>query len=93
MALPLVLLVSEPTISRKLFLPLTIPCQLSYIQALTKVINCLGSGKAPLDVPVWSNSVCLKKKNGGLLGLAVGEVLRRLTLKCLGLCAVMLLNS
>ena len=57
----------------------------SALQALTKVINCLCSGKAPLDVVPHRCGAILfasKKKNGGLRPIAVGEVLRRLTSKC-----------
>ena len=57
----------------------------SVLQALTKVINCLCSGKAPLDVvPHLCGAILFasKNKNGDLRPIAVGEVLRRLTSKC-----------
>ena len=55
------------------------------LQALTKVINCLCLGKAPLDVvPHLCGAILFasKKKNGGLRPIPVGEVLCRLTSKC-----------
>ena len=57
----------------------------SVLQALTKVINCLCSGKAPLDVvPHLCGAILFasKKKNSDLRPIAVGEVLHRLTSKC-----------
>ena len=53
--------------------------------SLTGVINLLCAGKVPPDViPYLCGAFLLPclKKNGGLRPIAVGEVLRRLTSKC-----------
>ena len=58
----------------------------STLQALCKVINFLCSGKAPSEVTPHLCGATLfasKKKSGGLRPIAVGEVLRRLTSKCI----------
>ena len=55
------------------------------LQSLTGVINLLCAGKVPPDViPYLCGALLLPclKKNGGLRPIAVGEVLRRLTSKC-----------
>ena len=57
----------------------------SVLQALTKVINSLCSGKPHPDVvPHLCGAILFasKKKNGCLRPIAVGEVLRRLTSNC-----------
>jgi hypothetical protein len=56
------------------------------LHALTKVINLLCSGHVPADVIPHLCGASLfahKKKGGGLRPIAVGEVLRRLTSKCI----------
>ncbi len=56
------------------------------LQALTKVINLLCSGQAPAEVVphlCGARLFASKKKGGGLRPIAVGEVLRRLTSKCI----------
>ena len=55
------------------------------LQSLTGVINLLCAGKVPPDViPYLCGALLLPclKKNGGLCPIAVGEVLRCLTSKC-----------
>ena len=56
------------------------------LQALSRVINLLCSGQAPSEVIPHLCGAALfasKKKGGGLRPIAVGEVLRRLTSKCI----------
>ena len=55
------------------------------LQGLTEVVNILCAGLAPPFIhPYLCGAVLLacKKKSGGLRPIAVGEVLRRLTSKC-----------
>ena len=61
-------------------------CGARALQAITQTINHLASGGAPEEVaPYLCGAILLpiKKKSGGLRPIAVGEVLRRLTSKCL----------
>ena len=58
------------------------------ISSLTAFINALASGQTPLPVrPYLCGATLLAspKKSGGLRPIAVGEVLRRLTSKCLAI--------
>jgi hypothetical protein len=57
----------------------------STLQSLTSVINVLMCGNVPPSIAPFlsgANLFPLKKKNGGLRPIAVGEVLRRWTSKC-----------
>ena len=50
------------------------------------VVSLLSSGAVPVEVVphlCGANLLALKKKNGGLRPIAIGEVLRRLVSKCL----------
>ena len=74
-----------PIISRKLFCPS--PDRSNFVLLrLTKFINLLCAGNAP---PAVTPHLCgaslfpCKKKDGGLCPIAVGEVLRCLTSKCI----------
>ena len=61
-------------------------CATLALSSLTHFINLLASGKLPPSIlPHLCSAVLLaiRKKNGGLRPIAVGEVLRRLTSKCL----------
>lgn len=61
-------------------------CASFALDALTKLVNILCSGKCPATaVPHLCEATLLacRKKGGGLRPIAVGEVLRRLTSKCL----------
>ena len=56
------------------------------LQVLSRVINLLCSGQVPSDVvPHLCGAILFacKKKGGGLRPIAVGEVLRRMTSKCI----------
>ena len=56
------------------------------LSALSGLVNCLAAGQAPRSiVPQLCGARCLlsRRKGGGLRPIAVGEVLRRLTSKCL----------
>ena len=56
------------------------------LQSLIRVINMLCSGQAPQEVVphlCGANLFALRKKGGGLRPIAVGEVLCRLTSKCI----------
>jgi hypothetical protein len=56
------------------------------LQSLSKVTNILGSGLAPSEVfphICGATLLAIRKKNGGLRPIAIGEVLRRLVSKCL----------
>ena len=58
----------------------------SLIAQLTAVVNVLAQGRAPASIaPVLAGAglVALAKPAGGLRPIAVGELLRRLTGKCL----------
>ena len=58
----------------------------SVLQAITDVINLLSSGCVPPEVIphlCGANLLAVRKKSGGLRPIAVGEVLRRLTSKCI----------
>ena len=61
-------------------------CEARCLQAITKVVNLLADGHVPEDVAshlCGATLLAVKKKKGGLRPIAVGEVLRRLTSKCL----------
>ena len=56
------------------------------LTAVTKLVNALAAGKIAPEVAPWlcsANLYALKKAKGGVRPIAVGEVLRRLTAKCL----------
>lgn len=55
-------------------------------KSLLEVVSLLGAGRAPKAVVphlCGSTLLAIKKKDGGHRPIAVGEVLRRLTSKCL----------
>lgn len=61
-------------------------CGHSALQALTKTVNLLCAGRGPPEVIphlCGANLLACPKKGGGHRPIAVGEVLRRLTSKCL----------
>ena len=61
-------------------------CANQVLSSLTRFVNLLSAGKAPsLVLPHLCGATLLacRKKNGGHRPIAVGEVLRRLTSKCL----------
>ena len=61
-------------------------CGALSLQAITKAVNFLADGRVPEEVAshlCGATLLAVKKKNGGLRPIAVGEVLRRLTSKCL----------
>ena len=61
-------------------------CGARCLQAITKVVNLLADGRVPEVVAshlCGATLLAVKKKKGGLRPIAVGEVLRRLTSKCL----------
>ena len=52
---------------------------------LTDVVNLLAQGRAPVEIAPWVAGAPLyplKKKDGGVRPVAVGEVIRRLVAKC-----------
>ena len=56
------------------------------LRALSRVVNLLSAGGAPPEVVphlCGASLIACRKKGGGLRPIAVGEVLRRLTSKCL----------
>ena len=56
------------------------------LHALESVVNILASGKGPRSLSMHlagASLVALAKENGDVRPIAVGEVLRRLTSKCL----------
>ena len=53
--------------------------------AITKLVNTMGAGAVPLIVAPYLSGACLHaglKKDGGIRPIAVGNILRRLTSKC-----------
>ena len=56
------------------------------ISAILDVVNLLAHGEAPTSIAPYlcgANLLALKKKDGGIRPIAVGEILRRLVAKCL----------
>ena len=56
------------------------------LRAITATVNLLAAGGAPPEIASYlcgATLLAVKKKNVGLRPIAVGEVLRRLTSKCL----------
>ena len=61
-------------------------CATYALQKLCNFINCLSTGQVPSAVApllCGANLFACKKKGGGLCPIAVGEVFRRLTSKCI----------
>ena len=64
----------------------TASCGNRALKAITAIVNLLATGGAPPEIASYlcsANLLAVKKKNGGLRPIAVGEVLRRLTSKSL----------
>ena len=64
----------------------TASCGTRALRAITATVNLLAAGEAPPEIASYlcgATLLAVKKKNGGLRPIAVGEVLRRLTSKCL----------
>ena len=64
----------------------TASCGTRALRAITATVNLLAAGGAPPEIVSYlcgATLLAVKKKNGGLRPIAVGEVLRRLTSKCL----------
>ena len=56
------------------------------LESLNRVVNILAAGQAPSSLSPWlcsANLFATAKPKGGVRPIAVGEVLRRLTAKCL----------
>ena len=56
------------------------------LESLNRVVNILAAGQAPSSLSPWlcsANLFATAKTKGGVRPIAVGEVLRRLTAKCL----------
>ena len=54
--------------------------------ALTRLVNLMAAGKAPVEATPYlfgANLFAAIKKSGGLRPVAVGDILRRLTAKCI----------
>ena len=64
----------------------TASCGTCALRAIAATVNLLAAGGAPPEIASYlcgATLLAVKKKNGGLRPIAVGEVLRRLTSKCL----------
>ena len=64
----------------------TASCGTRALRAITATVNLLAAGGAPPEIASYlcgATLLAVKKKNGGLRPIAVGEVLRCLTSKCL----------
>ena len=64
----------------------TASCGTRALRAIAATVNLLAAGGAPPEIASYlcgATLLAMKKKNGGLRPIAVGEVLRRLTSKCL----------
>ena len=64
----------------------TASCGQRALRVITATVNLLAAGRAPPEVASFlcgATLLAVKKKSGGLRPIAVGEVLRRLTSKCL----------
>ena len=62
------------------------PEQSAALQALTDVVNVLAQGRAPRELAphlAGATLVALEKEGGDVRPIAIGEVLRRLTSKCI----------
>ena len=64
----------------------TASCGTRALRAIAATVNLLAAGGAPPEIASYlcgATLLAVKKKNGGLRPIAVGEVLRQLTSKCL----------
>ena len=77
----------SPQISKDLTAKSNGPTELSFLRALTNLVNVILEGKVPFELRTYffgAKLIALKKPDGGLRPIAVGNTFHRLSAKCAG---------